>query len=190
MQEEFVLQRVGNPESLNEMVEKSQEYQALQLKYHTEFYRRYKFNPCNGALQFIFNDCWPAISWSVVDYYRKKKKGYYALKQAFNPIYIMMDWPNLEGEKEGSTFSKRVYIVNDYQHEYKSLSVKWLILDSTNNLFESKELSCSVPENSVIAVDDIQWEIPKGENSYRIRLELSDSNELKSSNDYIFKVVS
>jgi len=82
-----------------------------------------------------------------------------------------------------------VYIVNDYQYEYKSLLVKWLILDSANNLLESKELSCSVPENSLIAVDDICWEVPKGENNYRIRLELKDSKELRSSNEYIFKAV-
>jgi len=189
MQEEFVLQRVGNPDSLEEMIEKSQEYQALQLKYHTEFYRRHKFNPCNGALQFIFNDCWPSISWSIVDYYRKKKKGYYALKHAFNPLYIMMDWPYLAGEKAGGTFSKSVYIVNDYQYEYKALLVKWLILDSTNNALESKELSCSVPANSLTSVDEICWEVPKGACNYRIRLELRDSKELKSFNEYIFKAV-
>jgi beta-mannosidase len=39
-----------------------------------------------GILFWQFNDCWPVISWSFVDYYMRPKLCYYALKQAFKPI--------------------------------------------------------------------------------------------------------
>ena len=96
----------GEPASLQQMIAASQDYQAFVLKYHTEFFRRHKFAPCNGALFFQFRDCWPAVTASVVDYYGKRKKGYFALQQAFNPIHVMMDWPDLAGEPAGSTFRR------------------------------------------------------------------------------------
>ena len=49
----------GEPASLEQMIAASQDYQAFVLKYHTEFFRRHKFAPCNGALFFQFRDCWP-----------------------------------------------------------------------------------------------------------------------------------
>jgi len=56
----------------------SQDYQAEFLQRHTEHYRRHKFAPCNGAHMFCFNDCWPAITWSVIDFDRQPKAAYYA----------------------------------------------------------------------------------------------------------------
>jgi len=44
---------------------------------------------CMGSLVWQWNDCWPAISWSIVDYYGAKKKAYYTLKKIYNqPIKI------------------------------------------------------------------------------------------------------
>ncbi len=41
---------------------------------------------CMGTLPWQFNDAWPGISWSVVDYYGRPKAGYYALKHLYAPI--------------------------------------------------------------------------------------------------------
>jgi beta-mannosidase len=38
---------------------------------------------CMGSLLWQFNDCWPVCSWSIIDYYGNKKKGYYTLQQKF-----------------------------------------------------------------------------------------------------------
>jgi beta-mannosidase len=32
------------------------------------------------------NDCWPAISWSIVDYFLAKKPAYYSIRRALKPI--------------------------------------------------------------------------------------------------------
>ncbi len=39
---------------------------------------------CMGSLVWQWNDCWPAISWSIIDYYGAKKKAYYTLKRIYN----------------------------------------------------------------------------------------------------------
>ncbi len=41
---------------------------------------------CMGTLPWQFNDAWPGISWSVVDYYGRPKAGYYALKHLYAAI--------------------------------------------------------------------------------------------------------
>jgi beta-mannosidase len=38
---------------------------------------------CGGAIYWQLNDCWPAISWSVVDVRGRRKLSWYALREAF-----------------------------------------------------------------------------------------------------------
>ena len=159
------------------MIANSQDYQAFVLKYHTEFFRRHKFAPCNGALFFQFRDCWPAVTASVVDYYGKKKKGYFALQQAFNPIHVMMDWPDLAGEQAGSNFRRAVYVVNDYASAYPSLHVRWKVLAAGNKLLASGTISCAVSANSLQQVGEVSWHIPAAGGSYRVSLALERDAE-------------
>ncbi|MHB9038592.1 MAG: beta-mannosidase [Armatimonadota bacterium] len=37
---------------------------------------------CSGVQFWMYNDCWPASGWSIVDYYGFPKAGYYAMRQA------------------------------------------------------------------------------------------------------------
>ncbi|KAK9481830.1 glycoside hydrolase superfamily [Lipomyces starkeyi] len=41
---------------------------------------------CGGALVWQFNDCWPTASWSICDYYLRRKPSYYALARVLAPI--------------------------------------------------------------------------------------------------------
>lgn len=52
---------------------------------------------CGGALLWQLNDCWPGISWAIVDYFLKPKLAYYAVKRVLNPIAVAVkrehhDW--------------------------------------------------------------------------------------------------
>jgi beta-mannosidase len=38
---------------------------------------------CMGSLFWQFNDCWPVCSWSIMDYYGRKKKAYYTVQKEF-----------------------------------------------------------------------------------------------------------
>ncbi|MEO7445643.1 MAG: hypothetical protein ABIT96_13355 [Ferruginibacter sp.] len=41
-----------------------------------------------GSLLWQLNDCWPATSWSITDFSRSPKAGWYAVKKAFSPEWI------------------------------------------------------------------------------------------------------
>lgn len=52
---------------------------------------------CGGALVWQLNDCWPVTSWSIVDYYLRKKPAYYSIKRVLAPVAIAIrrdhwDW--------------------------------------------------------------------------------------------------
>ena len=174
----------GEPASLEQMIAASQDYQAFVLKYHTEFFRRHKFAPCNGALFFQFRDCWPAVTASVVDYYGRKKKGYFALQQAFNPIHVMMDWPDLAGEPAGSTFRRTIYVVNDYAAAHPSLTLQWQVLGTGGAVLAGGTIACATPANSLQHVGEATWEIPTAAGSYRVSLTLERGAETLSTNSY------
>ena len=86
---------------------------------------------------------------SVVDYYGRKKKGYFALQRAFNPIHVMMDWPDLAGEPAGSTLRRAVYVVNDYTSAYPSLTVAWQVLGAGDAVLAGGTITCAAPANSL-----------------------------------------
>jgi beta-mannosidase len=59
--------------------------QAEGLKFGIEHFRRRKPH-CSGTLFWQLNDCWPCLSWSVLDYYGFGKAGYYYVRRAYAPI--------------------------------------------------------------------------------------------------------
>jgi beta-mannosidase len=43
---------------------------------------------CGGVLVWQLNDCWPVVSWAIVDYYLVKKPAFYAIKRAMAPLAV------------------------------------------------------------------------------------------------------
>ena len=83
--------------------------QAEMLRYAVEHFRRRKFN-CAGSVIWQYNDCWPAPSWSAVDYYLRRKAHYYYLKRAYAQLIVSFD------RNDDGTLS--VWAVNDKDNSY------------------------------------------------------------------------
>jgi beta-mannosidase len=75
----------GVPSDLAEYIDFSQIAQAEGLKFGIEHFRR-RTPHCSGALVWQLNDCWPVLSWSVLDYYGFGKASYFYLKRVFSPV--------------------------------------------------------------------------------------------------------
>jgi beta-mannosidase len=99
----------------------SQEYQAFYIRYTIDQWRRQKFNPTGGYIHFLFTDGWPAITWSVLDYYRKPKASYRALAEASRPAHVCVDITENYGIEGGfhltyaseARLKAGLYVVND-----------------------------------------------------------------------------
>jgi beta-mannosidase len=81
----MLLPVTGLPETLQQYVDFTQVVQAEGLKFGIEHYRRRKPH-CSGTLLWQYNDCWPGISWSIIDHDGVAKPSWYAVRRAYAPV--------------------------------------------------------------------------------------------------------
>jgi beta-mannosidase len=81
----MMLPVTGIPATLEDYVDFTMWTQAEGVKFGIEHFRRRKPH-CSGALIWQFNDCWPCVSWSLIDHDGARKAGYYAAARAFAPV--------------------------------------------------------------------------------------------------------
>lgn len=98
----------GLPNTLEEYIDYSMIAQAEGLKFGIEHYRRRKPH-CSGTLIWQLNDCWPVLSWSIVDYYGFGKAGYFYTRRAYAPILA-----SFKAHKDGGV---ELWITNDTLNE-------------------------------------------------------------------------
>ncbi len=80
----LMLTSTGLPKDLDEYVDFSMIAQAEGLKFGIEHFRRRKPH-CSGTLIWQLNDCWPVLSWAIMDYYGFGKAGYYYTRRVYEP---------------------------------------------------------------------------------------------------------
>ncbi|KAI1471115.1 glycoside hydrolase family 2 protein [Daldinia caldariorum] len=70
----------------------TQVVQAETMQFAYKTWRREWGKPgarkCGGVLVWQLNDCWPTMSWAVVDYYLVKKPAFYAIANALKPLAV------------------------------------------------------------------------------------------------------
>ncbi len=81
----LMIATTGLPETLEDYIDLSMIAQAEGLKFGIEHFRRRKPH-CSGTLFWQLNDCWPVLSWSVIDYYGFGKAGYYYARRVYAPV--------------------------------------------------------------------------------------------------------
>ncbi len=122
----FNITGVDPGNSLEEFVENSQKYQADLLEFAINQYRRRKGRGITGLFQFMFIDCWPSITWSVIDYYGVPKKGYNSLKKAFDPLLLSV-FLRQEKYYPGSMLNFEMWVVNDRYETYEDCRIEVLL---------------------------------------------------------------
>ena len=85
--ENLTRRMMGEFSSVEEFAAYSGILQGEFVKAEIEHFRREKWR-ISGALYWMFNDCWPAIGWSLVDYYLRPKPAYYYAKRACAPVIV------------------------------------------------------------------------------------------------------
>ena len=131
----------GLPETLEQFLDFTMLAQAEGLKFGIEHYRRRKPH-CSGALIWQLNDCWPCISWSLVDYDGVAKASWYATARAFSPVLASFRHDGNMAE---------LWITNDRLTPV--LDVATVALARLEGSVDwRKQVTCDVPANACICV--------------------------------------
>lgn len=142
--DDLLISSTGLPRDLLQYIKASMIAQAEGLKLAIEHYRRRKPH-CSGALFWQFNDCWPALSWSVVDYYGFKKAGYYYAKRAFMPVLASFSVDNTAAQ---------LWICNDTLFTFCDTATVRVLSFQGIKKFE-KKVEIEVAANSTQVVDEL-----------------------------------
>lgn len=200
----FNVAKVPMGRTLSEFVKNSQVYQARIVKEYIQSFRLKKNKPVTGYFQFMFVDCWPSITWSVVDYFRVPKAGYEALKTASQPLLPV--WrAHISQYNRGDVFNWGVsllgslMVVNDFPHEFKNLTAEAKVVDPKGKVLLRDRRTCNISKDCVVQPFEPskRWNHIKGFKvpekapfgTYRVLVSLSKSGKVLAKNDYEFNVV-
>lgn len=166
----------GTSRNLEDFVLYSQLSQATTLKFAVEHFRTRKFS-CSGALFWQYNDCWPTLTFSVVDYYLDKKIAYYWVKKAFVPVLLTFieTGKNLE-----------IWAVNDLSSEVKgTLLLSRMSFQGNSSLLEEKEIA--VPAGASLKVGEIGTDTLKAaKDSEFLWAKLEINGRIRAENRFFF----
>ncbi len=149
---------------LEEYVAATQRVQASALQIAIEHMRRRKMKDAAGVAIWQFNDCWPSISWSVVDYYGVPKQSYHALKRACSPVLASFDY-SLEPRRPGRTVHGSVWIINDLRSSFANAQ-----LTASLNGKEIFSQRMNIAPDSAECIDTLAVPFGNGENVLRLKL--------------------
>lgn len=131
----------NKPTNFEEFLYLSQLVQAEGLKIAFEAHRK-SMPYCMGTLYWQFNDCWPAISWSGIDYYGTWKALHYQAKRSFSTDILVIEEENDE---------LKIHVVSDRLEAFDAtLEIK--ILDFNGSVEQSLTSMVSISGNESVLV--------------------------------------
>lgn len=132
--------------SLDQFIANSQAYQSHLIQYATECYRREKYTKVTGLFQFDFTDPWPAVTWSVLDYWRTPKPSFQALRRSMQPVLPSFRLP--EKTEAGKATLAYFCVVNDLLKAFSGATCAWRLEGSLGDI-ASASFPVDIPANGV-----------------------------------------
>ncbi len=148
----------GSPTSIDDMIRKSELYQALANSFNMEFCRANKFRN-SGLLIWQYNDIWPCVSWSMVDWYGTPKPSYYFQKRASRPLHIAADFERYRW-KAGEEFSADICLLNDLDSAVAGCRYEARLLDLQGHELAAAGGPAESPANRSTGVGKLAYTIP------------------------------
>jgi beta-mannosidase len=103
----------GVARDLDEFVDFSMIAQAEAMKFGIEHFRR-RAPHCSGTLVWQLNDCWPGLSWALVDYHGFGKAAYHFVRRAYAPL--------LASFRVGDDGTVELWATNDTGHPVRDVA--------------------------------------------------------------------
>ncbi|MBN2746663.1 MAG: hypothetical protein JXR34_08035 [Bacteroidales bacterium] len=154
----------------------SQLLQAKAFKTAIESHRLAK-PYCMGSLLWQFNDSWPVVSWSLIDFYKSPKPAYYQVKHSFSPVLPVFQ------QRDSSLY---LYVVSDYM-EKKSILIKFQIVTFSGKILINRELAIEAQSNIPFITDSIHLYRISSAEPYVAYVEIFMDNQKSIQEVYFFQ---
>lgn len=129
------------PENFESWLYVSQLVQAKGVGTAIESHRRQKKSRfCMGTIYWQLNDCWPAISWSSVDYYGRWKALHYHLRWLYADVLIT-------GEFKGD--SLELFIISDKQEPFPGAELEIITKTFEGTPITRRSIPIELPADTV-----------------------------------------
>lgn len=166
----------AEPEAaLYDFVAATQRAQAAGLQIMVEHIRRRR-GQTGGLAVWQWNEPWPAISWSIVDYFGVPKMAYDVLRRTMQPLLVCLDL-TLRAWRPGERLTGTLWAVND---GIAALNDCRLAVELDGR--QVCELPCSLPANAAAPIGRLEVTLPRA--FALLRLELWRGNRLLAENVY------
>jgi len=161
------------PETAVAYGQMSQQVQAFGI---SEAIRWFRTQPkCSGSLYWQLNDCWPAISWSSIDYFGEWKALHYAVKDAYAPymLYAVQVHNKLMG-----------YVVSDApENRDVMLSLEWFDDEGLLVFTETKRIRSEAYNHRSEFVLDVPQSL-QSNTGWQLEMKLKTDNEILAKYTY------
>jgi beta-mannosidase len=159
--------------SLAAIVERSQEYQIFINRYYIDRLRAHKYRPTGGIVPFLFVDPYPAVLWSVVDYWRVPKRSYWALRLAFSPQYAFCVFPP-RAFAMGEAVELPLSVVNDARRAFHGARLEARLRDPDGATIAEVRRRVDLPADCLPIVADRLRLIPTRPGRYTLEISLDE----------------
>jgi len=171
---------------LDELIQLTQSYQIAINRFYIDRLRYYKYRPTGGIVPFMFHDPNPAISFSIVDYWREPKRSYAALRLAFSPQYVFA-LLSQDHYPIGMPIDLPIYVINDDHRDVPvELTAQLLAPGGAELAHVSRRLT--LPADCMALEAERLRLTPDQAGVYHLQLALCDGEEAEIAQEYAIVV--
>lgn len=168
------------PDKFDDVLWLSQVTQAWGLRYGIEFWRRSRPQSMATVI-WQYNDCWPGVTWSLIDYYRRCKAAQYQAKHFFAPILV-------SGTPDTQSGQTELHVTNDQRVDFAG-QLRWMVTDLEGKQLDQGSLPVSVRKCSsqrVHTLDLLSHITSHGANNLLIWVEVLSQDRVLAQNTLFF----
>ena len=176
---EYLRRNFNIPKNFKDYVIVSQLLQAEGMKIAIESHRR-AMPYCMGTLYWQLNDCWPAISWSSIDYFGNWKAFHYYLRKLYAPVLVSPVYKNKK---------LSVYLISDYL-DNRNVKLKMTLMDFYGKELWNNEEQVIMPANTstIIFSQEFHAILQKyDKQKIFLHVEITQNNYLLAENNLFFE---
>lgn len=168
------------PASFDDVLWLSQVTQAWGLRYGIEFWRRSRPRSMATVI-WQYNDCWPSVTWSMIDYYRRLKAVQYQARHFFAPILV-------SGTPDQDTGLAELHVTNDRRTPLSAF-LRWCVTDLAGNILEEGNVDIAIApcsSDNAHTLDLSKHVSTRGASNLLLWTEVVEGSETVACNTLIF----